>query len=156
MSPSDSGPLGVHRPAELDQAARRIVQFLRGEGRFEHIRLADTVTLYVSPEGGGTRAAFTRDQLRDRSNWKVRGLLMYSFAPPGGTAELTTRVGRHLNCLERPLAWTFPDLARLPHVGTMLAYGTQSCLQTRNATFVFDPNRKPPTLVAAVYDQFEW
>jgi hypothetical protein len=38
----------------------------------------------------------------------------------------------------------------------MLMYGRDSCLQTRNVTFVFDPNKKPPTLVAAVYDQWEW
>ena len=38
----------------------------------------------------------------------------------------------------------------------MLTYGTQSCLQTRNLTLVFDPDEKPPTLIAAVYDQWEW
>jgi hypothetical protein len=37
----------------------------------------------------------------------------------------------------------------------MLRYG-ESCLQTRNLTLVFDPNRTPPTLIAAVYDQWEW
>ena len=153
---TDTGPLGAHRPTELDGAAKRMIGFLRGEVGFDRIRLADTVTLYVSPEGGGTRAAFTREQLRDRSNWKVRGLLMYSFAPPKGRAELTTRVGRHLNCREYPLSWRFKELAQLPHVGTMLIYGRDSCLQTRNVTFVFDPNEKPPTLVAAVYDQWEW
>jgi hypothetical protein len=31
-----------------------------------------------------------------------------------------------------------------------------SCLQVWNVTFVFDPKARPPRLVAAVYDQFEW
>ena len=71
-------------------------------------------------------------------------------------AALTTRAGRHLNCLDYPLSATFPALARLPHVGTMLSYGTASCLQTWTLTVVFDPHARPRTLVAAVYDQFEW
>jgi hypothetical protein len=155
---SDSGPLGVHRPAELDQAAKRIVDFLRGDVGFDRIRLADTVTFYVSPEGGGARDTFTRDQLRDRSNWKVRVLgIEPSLVPPPRLTRLTTRVGRHFNCLEYPLSSRFPELARLPHVGTRLDPGEgSSCLQTRNVTFVFDPDEKPPTLVAAVYDQWEW
>jgi hypothetical protein len=156
MAPADSGPLGVHRPADLDAAARRIIGFLRGEVGFDRIRLADTVTFYVSPEGGGTRATLAREQLRNRSNWRVRGLLMYSLVPPKGTAELMTRVGRHVNCREYPLSWIYKDLAQFPHVGTLLIYGRDSCLQTRSLTFVFDPNEKPPTLIAAVYDQFEW
>ena len=69
---------------------------------------------------------------------------------------MTTRVGRHLKCLDYPLSATFPDLARLPHVGTMLSYGTASCLQTWTLTVIFDPLAQPPKLVAAVYDQFEW
>ncbi|MDQ3949030.1 MAG: hypothetical protein M3282_01660, partial [Gemmatimonadota bacterium] len=72
-------------------------------------------------------------------------------------SRLTTRVGRHLNCAEYPLSSRFPELARLPHVGTKLDPGEgSSCLQTRNVTFVFDPDAKPPTLVAVVYDQWEW
>jgi hypothetical protein len=156
MAAADSGPLGTHRPAELDAAARRIIGFLRGEVGFDRIRLADTVTFYVAPEGGGTRVTLAREQLRDRSNWRVRGLLMYSLVPPKGAAELTTRVGRHVNCREYPLSWIYKDLAQFPHVGTMLIYGRDSCLQTRSLTLVFDPNEKPPTLIAAVYDQFEW
>src|SRR5688572_16543495 len=45
---ADTVPLGVHRPYELDDAARAIVAFLRGEVPFESIHLADTVTLYMS------------------------------------------------------------------------------------------------------------
>ncbi len=62
-----------------------------------------------------------------------------------------------MNCAEYPLSSRFPELARLPHVGTKLEPGdASSCLQTWNLTLVFDPNQRPPTLVAAVYDQWEW
>jgi hypothetical protein len=120
--------------------------------------VTDTVTLYVCPEGGGARTALTRPQRRNRANWKVRVLgIEPSLVPPQGLARLTTRVGRHFRCREYPLSSTFPELARLPHVGTRLDPGEGSnCLQTWNLTFVFDPNEKPPTLVAAVYDQWEW
>ena len=154
----DTVPLGVHRAEELVDAATAIVAFLRGEADFDRIRVADTVTLYLSPEGGGTRRAVPRAMLRDRSQWTVRlrdlpG--MVSFVPSSGRAELTTRVGRHLKCLDYPLASLYKELAQFPHVGTMLAHGT-GCLQTENLTLVFDPNEKPPTLIAAVYDQWEW
>jgi hypothetical protein len=156
---SDSGPLGVHRPFELIEAATNVVGFLRGEVAFDRIRLADTVSLYLGLEEGGTRAEVERGMLRYASNWKVRsqGLRhVYSFAPPRGSAELTTRVGRHLNCRDYPLSSRSEALAQFPHVGTMLMYGTDSCLQSWNLTLVFDPNEKPPTLIAAVYDQWEW
>jgi hypothetical protein len=71
-------------------------------------------------------------------------------------SKLTTKVGRHLNCREQPLAAKFPQLAHLPHVGTMLQpenFG--SCLQTWNMTFVFDTSTRP-RLVAVAYDQWEW
>jgi hypothetical protein len=159
ISPPNSGAFRAHRPAELDEAAKQIVAFLRGEVGFDRIRLADTVTLYVSPEGGGTRAVRTRALLRDRSNWKVRGQgkAAYSLVPPNGMSKLTTRVGRHFDCHEYPLASRFLELAQLPHVGTKLEPAdASSCLQTWNLTLVFDPNERPPTLVAAVYDQWEW
>lgn len=158
-SSADSGSLGAHRPAELDDAAKQVIGFLRGEVGFDRIRLADTVALYVSPEGGGTRTAIKRELLRDRSNWKVRGPGggLRSLVPPNGMSKLTTRVGRHLNCFEYPLSSRFAELAQLPHVGTKLEPAdASSCLQTRNLTLVFDPNERPPTLVAAVYDQWEW
>jgi len=164
-SPSaDSVPLGAHRAEELVDAAKTVVAFLRGEADFDRIRLSDTVTLYLSPEGGGTRSAVTREMLRDPSNWNVRsGDLpnargtVYSFAPPKGKAELTTRVGRHLNCRDYPLSSRSQELARLPHVGTMLMFDEQGgCLHSWNLTLVFDPEQKPPTLVAAVHDRWEW
>jgi hypothetical protein len=110
-------------------------------------------------EEGKTQRNVAREMLRHRLSWKVQSEPLrhsYSFVPPEGNATLTTRVGRHLNCLDYPLAATFPDLARLPHVGTTLRYGADSCLQTWNLTLVFDPHERPLTLVAAVYDQFEW
>ena len=144
---------------ELVEAATRIVRFLRGEVPFDSIHLADTVSLYLGLEEGGTRREVERALLRDRANWKVHSeslRLWYSFVPPARPAALTTRAGRHLNCLDYPLSATYPALARLPHVGTMLSYGTASCLQTWTLTVVFDPHARPRTLVAAVYDQFEW
>jgi hypothetical protein len=161
----DTIPLGVHRPEELDEAARAIVAFLRGKVPFDSIHLADTVTFYMSPEGGGMPRTIVREQLRDRSNWTIRGPsprpgrlgIRYSLAPSKDSAELTTRVGRHLNCREYPLASRNEALARLPHVGVKLAYvGGTSCMETKNFTLVFDPVIKPPTLVAALYDQWEW
>jgi hypothetical protein len=102
--------------------------------------------------------------LRQPSNWKVRSESLpnarardHAFAPPRKRAELTTRVGQHLNCLPYPLASRAAELARLPHVGTMLMFGEQGgCLSSWNLTLVFDPDERPPTLVAAVYDQWEW
>jgi hypothetical protein len=140
-----------------------VVAFLRGEVGFDRIRVADTVTLYLAPEAGGAPRTVTRAMLRDPPNWMIRGPSVrpgrqgigYSFVPPKGEAELTTRVGRHMNCREYPLSSRNGELAWFPHVGVMLAYGT-GCLQTRNLTLVFDPNEKPPTLIAAVYDQWEW
>lgn len=154
----DNTPLGAHRPAELEEAAKQVIRFLRGEVGFHRIRIADTVTFYVSPEGGGTRTALTRHQLRDRSKWKVHVLGMEpSLVPPQGLTRLTTRVGRHFNCREYPLSSRFAELALLPHVGTRLDRGEESsCLETRNLTLVFDPDERPPTLVAAVHDQWEW
>ena len=156
---SDVTSRGSAEDVELVEAATRIVRFLRGEALFDSIHLADTVSLYLGLEEGRTRRDVERALLRDRTNWKVQSESLrhsYSFVPPARTAALTTRVGRHLNCLDYPLSASFPDLARLPHVGTMLSYGTASCLQTWTLTVIFDPHVRPPKLVAAVYDQFEW
>ena len=143
--------------ATLDSSARRVVEFLRGKASFEQIALSDTVTLFVSPEGGGGRTTFARDQLRQPSAWRVRsGGRVISLAPPAGLTRLTTKVGRHFNCAEQSLASKFPRLAQRPHVGTVLApENASSCLQTWNVTFVFDTGSRP-RLVAAVYDQWEW
>lgn len=146
-------------PIGLVDAGIRIVGFLRGEVPFDSIPLADTVALYLGREEGGTRRDVPRELLRDRRNWTVHSESLrhtYPFAPPPGNASLTTRVGRHVRCVDHPLSATFPELARLPHVGTTLRYGADSCLQTWNLTLVFDARARPWKLVAALYDQFEW
>ena len=142
----------------LEQTARQIVEFLRGKAAFETITLADTVTLYLSPDGGGIRTAFSRDQLRRPSQWTLRlGRQTYAFAPPRSLKKLTAKSDIHFDCLDYPLASRFPDLAKLPHVGVKLEPDSAgSCLQTWNATFVFDTSARPARLVAAVYDQWEW
>ena len=147
------------RAMRLEQAAEEIVGFLRGNVGFEKIHLADTVVLYLSPEGGGTRTRFTRAQLSVPSSWVLRsGRSTYSFVPPQRLTTLTAKAGRHFNCLEYPLASRFRELAALPHVGVKLEPdGPTSCLETWNATFIFnDSGAQPPRLVAAVYDQWEW
>ena len=151
------GPRGIPA-AKLDAAAKDVIAFLRGATPFERVTLADTVVLYVSPEGGGARTAFTREQLRHPSNWVVQsGRQRYAFAPPPGLAKLTTRLGRHFNCMEYPLSSRFAELAQLPHVGVKLEPDSiGSCLQSWNVTLVFDPAAGSPRLVAAVYDQWEW
>lgn len=158
-SSSATATLGSHQASELVEAATEVVRFLRGEVAFDRIQVADTVTLYLGPEEGGTRSKVTRETLRDPSNWKVSspGLRsVYSFVPPKGRANLTTSVGSHFHCGEHQLPSIFEELAQKPHVGTMLKYGTASCLQTWNLTIVFDPDEKPPRVIAAVYDQYEW
>ena len=153
-------PLGVHQPDELVSAAKDVVAFLQGGGHFDRINLADTIALYVSPEGGGNHVTLTRDVLADPANWKVAALgsrTTYSLVPPKTLTKLTSRVGRHFNCLDYPLSSRFEHLAPLPHVGIKLEPNAgSSCLQTWNLTLVFDPEKRPPTLVAAVYDQWEW
>jgi hypothetical protein len=157
-------PLGAHSADELVDAATTVVAFLRGEAGFDRIRVADTVTFYLAPEAGGAPRTVTRAMLRDPSNWMIHGPslrsgrqgIRYSFVPSKGTPEVTTRVGRHMKCREYPLSSIYTELAQSPHVGVRLAYGTDSCLQSQNFTLVFDPNEKPPTLIAAVYDQWEW
>jgi hypothetical protein len=145
---------------ELTAAATKIVGFLRGNVPFSEIRLADTVDLYLGPEEGRSRRTVPREALRQPSNWSVRSQptrYTYSFVPHPRLTVLTTRVGRHLRCMDYPLAESFPELAALPHVGTTLKpEDYQSCLQTWNLTLVFDSAAVSPTLVAAIYDQFEW
>lgn len=148
------------QPVELVVAAEGIVAFLRGETEFDSITTADTVTLRLTPEGGGDSTRVSRDLLRDRANWSVRAAgsgAEYTFVPPATLTTLTTREGRHFNCQDYALSSRVPELAGLPHVGTRLEPPDRgSCLQTWNLTFVFDPHAPGPTLVTVVYDQWEW
>ena len=147
------------RAKTLERTATEIVGFLRSNVSFEKIRLADTVALYVSPEGGGTVTHLTREQLREPSSWVISsGRSTYSFVPPQRFSKLTAKAGLHFNCLEYSLASRFRELAKLPHVGVKLEpVKPTSCLESWNATFIFnDSGTQPPRLVAAVYDQWEW
>jgi hypothetical protein len=102
----------------------------------------------------------TARQLRLVENWRVRSKTLntdYSFAPPTGNAEVATHVGRHAKCLDFSLSKESTALARLPHVGVVLTpKRATSCLESWNLTLVFEAKTKPPTLSAAVYDQWEW
>jgi hypothetical protein len=140
-------------------AAESIVAFLRGELPFDSITTADTVTLRLAPEGGGDSTRVSRELLRERASWTVRAGSGsdYPLAPPATLTTLATREGRHFNCRDYALSSRAPDLAAFPHVGTRLEPpDAGSCLQTWNATFIFDPHTAHPTLVAVVYDQWEW
>ena len=141
----------------LDSAAKAIVAFLQGKRPFDGTLLGDTVVLYLSPEGGGTRTAYTRESLRTPASWTVQSdRKRYSLVPPPWT-RMTTRPGRHFNCAEYPLASRFMNLAMRPHVGVKLEPDRPaSCLESWNTTFVFDTTAGRPQLIAAVYDQWEW
>lgn len=156
--PADDGAIEVSGATELEQRAKLLVDFLRGAAAFDEILFADTVVLYLAPEGGGARSTFTRQQLRDPASWKVTsGSHTYSFVPPGALTKMTTKVGRHFNCMEYSLSSRFPELAPMPHVGVKLEREpAESCLQSWNVTFIFEPTAQPYHLVAAVYDQWEW
>jgi hypothetical protein len=155
---TDTASVFRDRGQELERAAKELVGFLRDDVAFETIRLADTVVLYLSPEGGGTRTAFSRDQLRRPSQWVLRsGRQTYAFVPSPSLKKMTAKSGSHFKCLEYQLASLFPELAELPHVGVKLEPDSAgSCLESWNATFVFEESAQPPRLVAAVYDQWEW
>lgn len=140
-------------------AARTVIDFLRGDADGRALALADTVTFHLAPEGGGGTRKVAASELRDRAEWRIRGDWgqMYPLVPPAGLSRLTTRFGSHLKCFEYPLARDFPELARLPHVGTRLEpEHMTSCLQTWNLTLVFQADTLPATLTAVVYDQWEW
>ncbi len=154
---ADTTPPASAGDAELEGAARDVIAFLQGRTPFDSLSLADSVALYVSPEGGGARSVYGREALRQPSSWKVSsGRRTFSLTPPAGSDSLTTKAGRHFNCVEYDLASRYPELARLPHVGTRLQLrDAASCLQSWNLTLVFD-SAIQPRLIAAVYDQWEW
>jgi hypothetical protein len=151
-------PDSTQAPIRLDSAARDIVGFLQGAIPFDSIAFADSVVLQVSPEGGAGRTVMPRESLRDRARWVVNSSGgTYAFVPHPTLTKLTTRVGRHLKCMEYELSSLAPNLSTRPHVGTKLEPPDgDSCLQTWNVTFVFDTSARTPQLVAALYDQWEW
>lgn len=144
--------------SQLTAAAADVVGFLRGELPFGELEIAPEVALQLASGGGGTRLEVKGDSLRKLENWHVFSEatgIDYSFLPPENSANLVTREGKHLNCFEYDLSSRADGVAHLPHVGTMLSSG-DSCLQSWNVTFLFDPEEEKPTLVGAVYDQWEW
>lgn len=158
MPPDVPGQEGAQQGSSADSAlvaaARRIATFLRGNAAFEERLFADTVMLYVAPEGGGAQRAVPLSELAARSGWTVGA---YSMVPPADDRALVTAVDRHLSCVDAPLATRSEALARLPHVGMGLrpAEGG-SCLQSWTLTLVFDTTGGSPRVVAALYDQWEW
>jgi hypothetical protein len=154
---ADTPPAAAQISPELERAAASLVAFLQGRQPLDTALLADTVTLYVSPEGGGGYTRYRRGDLLEPDAWQAGiGERSYPLVPPPGSRTLTTKVGRHLNCREFDLASRNAELADFPHVGTKLEpAGAQSCLQSWNLTFVFD-SEDDPRLIAAVYDQWEW
>ena len=134
-----------------------MARFISGHGRFDQLHLADSVDLYIAPDGGGGHARVARDVLRDPKAWKVEGTPERSFVPRGLRTRVVTDVGSYMNCRPSPLGNRFPQLARLAVVGVRLEPPRlKSCLETWNATFFFDTAGGARTLKAAVYDQWEW
>ncbi len=155
----------VHQPADLVDAALALVGFLQGSVGYDQIALADQVALHLAEEnlnpGGQNPRILSADALRDPRNWQIFSPITeitYEFAPPANLEVVHAVVGRHFECLETTLAEHNLDaLGSLPHVGTMLyPENGNTCLQSWNLTFVFDPVLQPPTLVAVVYAQWEW
>jgi hypothetical protein len=156
------GELSPERRAALEQAANQVVSFLSGKAKFDELALADTVQLLLPAEGAGkstgTSVRVARSALRAPDAWNIRaGGQSFSFVPPQRLTKVTTRAGTHFNCQEVPLESRVPALATRPHVGVRFEpREPTSCLETWNATFVFDTSTATPRLVAALYDQWEW
>jgi hypothetical protein len=161
-APTRPGELSPERRAALERAANQVVSFLSGKAKFDDLALADTVQLLLPAEGAGkstgTSVRLARSALRAPEAWNIRaGRQSFSFVPPERLTTVTTRAGTHFNCQEVPLASRAPALATRPHVGVRFEpREPTSCLETWNATFVFDTSTATPRLVAALYDQWEW
>ena len=142
----------------LEKAASLAARFLAGYESFATLDLADSVDLYVAPDGGGGQARFAREQLRDPQAWRVKsGRVDQSFLPHGIRTRLVASVGHYMNCTPSELKTRFPALAAHPHVGVKLEpANAKSCLESWNATFVYDTTGGRARLIAAIYDQWEW
>lgn len=150
----DSAMGSAHEYAYLEDEVRHLVEFLRGNAQLRSTALADTVTFYIAPEGGGEQRSVSAGELQTVAAWRLGP---YSLVPAAGLSDLRMTPGLHSNCFAMPLETRFPELARDPHVGVRLARPeAESCLQTWNATFVFNDDAEAPRLTAVVYDQWEW
>ena len=153
-APAGAGGGTVHEFAYVVPHVEHLIGFLRGEETLRPGALADSVTLYVAPEGGGEAVTVPAAALDDPAAWRVGG---HDLVPPADYRERTTSPGLHWNCRPTGLDTRYPELAGSPHAGVKLEpEGASSCLQTWNATFVFDGNAERPRLMAVVYDQWEW
>lgn len=143
--------------SSLESHAGRVVAFLRGQVPADSVAFADSVTLYVAPEGGGSSRVMTGPALRDPAEWVVESPpARYEFTPPRDHTDATYKARTHFNCLEYTLDSRYPALAQFPHVAVQLRRpGQTGCLTVWNVTFVFD-DVATPRLIAAVYDQWEW
>jgi hypothetical protein len=144
--------------ARLERAAQHVVGFLRAEAPFDSLAVADSVELRTAPEGGGARRRVSSEALRDPAAWTVgEGAGRVRLSPPAGYSAMSTAVGRHYRCQAQDLAPVAPEWAERPHVGVRLQPDTAaSCLQSWNATFVFDTTGGRPRLSGVLYDQWEW
>jgi hypothetical protein len=144
--------------AELERAAQQVVGFLRAQVPFDSLALADTVELRIAPEGGGARRRVSRATLSNPAGWTVgEGARRVRLIPANGYSVTTTAVGRHYRCHVQDLAPVAPEWAERPHVGVRLQPDTAaSCLQSWNATLVFDTVGGRPRLSGVLYDQWEW
>lgn len=157
---------GLLQSVEMVETARVLIGFLQGNIDFEQVAFADEVTLYLAeegvPAGEKTSLVLHHEDLRNPANWVVyspyAGRNYRITPPPPIDADLTTAVGVHYKCQPTTLAaHGFPDLARLPHVGTMLyPKDAATCHDSWNLTIVFDPELQTPTIIAVVYAQWEW
>ena len=142
---------------EIRRSAEIIVSFLYGDADSTLMSLADSVDLYVAPEGGGAHVRRSREDLFRRDMWYVRAAgRVYSFIPPGRFQNMESFIGRHVNCRPADLRIKLPGPADRPHVGVLLSNPDAGCLETWNATFIFDTASGTPLLVGALYDQWEW
>lgn len=141
----------------LRSSAERIARFLSGGIDSTALPLADSVDLYIAPEGGGGQVRRSRAELLRRDNWYVRsGGVTHSFVPDARFEKMESFVGKHVNCRPADLRTRSPELAARPHVGVLLSHPNGGCMATWNATFVFDTSGPTPLLIAALYDQWEW
>lgn len=153
-TPPAGGSATNHEYEYLRDETQQLVQFLRGGSGLEPALLADTITLQIAPEGGGQQRRVSKEELQERTQWRVGSR---SLLPPSDLTDLTTAAGLHFNCFPVPLESQAPDFGSRPHVGARLASPENAtCLQTWNATFVFDDDPISPSLVAVIYDQWEW
>lgn len=154
----DPAPGGDASAVALEQSAHQVVGFLRGAVPFDSLAMADTIELRVAPEGGGATRRVQRSELRDPAAWTIGdGARRIHLIPPAEYLETAMAAGRHYRCREQALAPVAPDWAHRPHVGVRLQPGNAaSCLQTWNATFIFDTLGGRPRLAGVLYDQWEW